>query len=64
LGFLVALAVWAGAGLADAREGGEVAGPVTHVRDGDTIEVAGVPVRLNGLHAPELREPGGQAAKA
>lgn len=30
------------------------AGVVTHVRDGDTFEVGSVPIRLNGLHAPEL----------
>jgi len=29
-------------------------GEVTHVRDGDTIEVAGLPIRLSGLAAPEL----------
>lgn len=38
-------------------------GTVTHVRDGDTIEVAGVAVRLNGVAAPELDEPGGQDGK-
>jgi len=41
----------------------DLSGPVTHVRDGDTIEVAGVPVRLQGLHAAELSEPGGHDAK-
>ncbi|TXL71839.1 thermonuclease family protein [Vineibacter terrae] len=51
-------------GIADAREGRQLVGTVTHVRDGDTIVVNGVPVRLNGLHAPELREPGGPAARA
>lgn len=35
----------------------------THVRDGDTIEVGGVPVRLNGVAAPELNEPVGQESK-
>jgi micrococcal nuclease len=35
---------------------------VTHVRDGDTIEVGGVPIRLNGLAAPEHDEPGGPEA--
>ena len=34
-----------------------VAGTVTHVRDGDTIEVGNIPVRLNGVSAPELKEP-------
>jgi endonuclease YncB( thermonuclease family) len=37
-------------------------GQVTHVRDGDTIEVGGLPIRLNGLAAPEGDEPGGEAA--
>jgi hypothetical protein len=32
------------------------------VRDGDTIEVAGVPVRLSGLAAPEHGQPGGAEA--
>lgn len=39
-------------------------GPVTHIRDGDTIEVDGVPIRLNGLAAPERDEPGGPEATA
>jgi hypothetical protein len=48
---------------ADARkcERGTLAGVVTHVRDGDTIEVDTMPIRLNGLAAPE-DEPGGAAA--
>jgi endonuclease YncB( thermonuclease family) len=33
-----------------------------HVLDGDTIEVGGVRVRLQGLHCPETGEPGGSAA--
>jgi micrococcal nuclease len=37
-------------------------GEVTNVRDGDTIEVGGLAVRLNGLAAPEGDEPGGTAA--
>lgn len=31
----------------------DLSGTVTHVRDGDTIEVAGVPVRLQGLTCDE-----------
>ena len=58
-----AILVGLGLGIADAREGRQLAGTVTHVRDGDTIEVNGVPIRLNGLHAPELREPGGCEAR-
>ena len=41
---------------------GTLVGDVTHVRDGDTIEVAGLPIRLNGLAAPEHDEPGGPEA--
>jgi endonuclease YncB( thermonuclease family) len=37
-------------------------GQVTHVRDGDTIEVGGLPIRLNGFAAPEGDEPDGDAA--
>ena len=44
--------------------GEQITGPVTHIRDGDTIEVAGVPIRLNGVAAPETHEPGGQEATA
>jgi len=39
-----------------------ISGTVTHVRDGDTIEVDGVPIRLNGLSAPERGEPFGKAS--
>jgi micrococcal nuclease len=41
---------------------GTLTGQVTFVRDGDTIEVRGLPIRLNGLAAPEWDEPGGGAA--
>lgn len=41
-----------------------LSGRVTHVRDGDTIEIDGRAVRLQGLHAPELSEPFGPLAKA
>jgi len=56
----MALGCLAGPALA----GGTLQGTVTHVRDGDTIEVGEVAVRLNGLHAPELDEQGGRQAKA
>ncbi len=39
-------------------------GTVTHVRDGDTIEVNNIPIRLNGVSAPELDEPLGNRSKA
>lgn len=42
----------------------DLRGTVTQVRDGDTIEVDGVPVRLHGLHAPEFDTETGQEAAA
>lgn len=41
---------------------GALTGPVTHVRDGDTIEVAGKPVRLQGLNCNERGTALGEAA--
>ena len=41
---------------------GTLTGQVTLVRDGDTIVVGSMPIRLNGLAAPEGDEPGGGAA--
>ena len=38
-------------------------GTVTHIRDGDTIEVSEIPIRLNGVSAPELNEPLGERSK-
>lgn len=38
-------------------------GNVTMVRDGDTIEVGKIPIRLNGVSAPEMREPLGSQSK-
>jgi micrococcal nuclease len=46
-----------------AAEPAILTGTVTHVRDGDTIEVGKVPVRLKGVSAPELKEPLGKAWK-
>ena len=37
---------------------GALTGRVTHVRDGDTIVVGAVPIRLAGLAAPEHNELG------
>lgn len=39
-------------------------GTVTKVRDGDTIEVGKVPIRLSGVSAPEMNEPLGPQSKA
>lgn len=46
-----------------ANEQAVLTGAVTHVRDGDTIEIAKVPIRLNGVSAPELDEPLGKQSK-
>ena len=43
---------------------GTLTGEVTHVRDGDTIEVRGIPIRLSGVAAPERGERGGAEARA
>ncbi len=37
-------------------------GIVSHVRDGDTIELGPIAVRLQGIAAPDLNEPGGADA--
>ena len=37
-------------------------GIVSHVRDGDTIELGPIAVRLQGIAAPEVNEPGGDIA--
>jgi micrococcal nuclease len=42
---------------------GTLTGQVTLVRDGDTIVVGSMPIRLNGLAAPEGDEPRGEAAR-
>ena len=49
--------------IADADEPTILTGTVTHVRDGDTIEVGKIPIRFNGVSAPELDEPLGRASK-
>jgi micrococcal nuclease len=39
-------------------------GTVSKVRDGDTIEVGKIPIRLNGVSAPEMNEPLGPKSKS
>lgn len=56
---LVALCV---AGAASAQQA--VVGKVTKVRDADTVVVNGVPIRLNGVDAPENGTRAGNAATA
>ncbi len=59
IALLLAL-VSAGAGLASDSLRGEV----TRVRDGDTIEIGEIAIRLQGVAAPELRDPLGREAGA
>jgi micrococcal nuclease len=42
---------------------GTLVGEVTYVRDGDTIELGSMAIRLNGLAAPAWDEPGGTEAR-
>ena len=51
-------------GSAQALERGAVIEGPARVVDGDTIDVAGVRVRLHGVAAPERSEPGGAEATA
>ena len=51
-----------GVGWSHGGFGDTVSGRVTYIRDGDTIEVEGVPIRLKGLVAPERYEFGGSSA--
>ena len=41
-----------------------ITGIVTHVRDGDTLEVAGVAIRLAALNCPEKGTKNGQEKSA
>ncbi|MCE0506990.1 MULTISPECIES: thermonuclease family protein [unclassified Roseivivax] len=43
--------------------GAELIGRVSHVRDGDTIEVGGVPIRLSDVDCAELGTREGEAAR-
>ena len=59
----IALIASIGATAAATAERTILTGTVTHVRDGDTIEVGEAPIRLNGVSAPELDEPLGSESK-
>ncbi len=61
--FAFALIITICTSAASAAEPFTLAGTVTHVRDGDTIEVSEVPIRLSGVSAPELDEPLGKRSK-
>lgn len=62
---LVALALAVGALVsppsAQAREAASVVGVVDHVVDGDTLDIGGTRVRLEGIDAPELGQRCGRA---
>ena len=59
----IALIASLAATAASAADPTTLTGTVTHVRDGDTIEVGKIPIRLNGVSAPELKEPLGPQSK-
>ena len=63
LTWAIAFLISIGAVLAVAAEPTTLIGTVTHIRDGDTIEVSEIPIRLNGVSAPELNEPLGERSK-
>ena len=72
LAFVVPLAGLAGyvgahkladTGAVPTASGYDLVGRVTHVRDGDTIEVADVPVRIANLDCAELGTAAGEHAK-
>ena len=46
------------------KPGAILEGRVTHVRDGDTIEVAQIPIRLAALDCPEVGSIAGDLAKS
>ncbi|MGR3322135.1 MAG: thermonuclease family protein [Pseudooceanicola sp.] len=55
---------WTSRGTLPPAAGAHLRGPVTHVRDGDTIEVAGVPVRIANLDCAERGTAAGRRATA
>ena len=62
---ITALAVSAALVLATAANAGQVVtGRVSKVRDADTVVVQGVPIRLNGVDAPENKTRAGRDATA
>jgi micrococcal nuclease len=49
---------------ADAFDVGDTVSGSARVIDGDTLEISGIRIRLNGVAAPERNEPGGAEATA
>lgn len=62
-GFLVLGGLIVADEMRKAAEARGITGPVVGVRDGDTILVKGVPIRLNGVDAPEVGTRAGNEAK-
>jgi micrococcal nuclease len=58
-----AMLVWAPAAVAHCPPG-PLTDTVTHVGDGDTIELGAIVIRFEGIAAPERDEPGGAKAAA
>ncbi|NVK20803.1 MAG: hypothetical protein HWE30_19160 [Methylocystaceae bacterium] len=42
----------------------QISGAVTHVRDGDTLEIGEIAIRIEGLHAPEINTTMGREARS
>ena len=42
----------------------ELSGTVSRIRDGDTVVIEGIPIRLKGVSAPEMKEHLGKESKA
>ena len=61
--FIVSLIVSLAVASAAVADPATLTGTVTKVRDGDTIEVGRIPIRLNGVSAPEMNEPLGPQSK-
>jgi micrococcal nuclease len=51
------------ASVVDAGQPRWLEGEITYVRDIDTFEVNGIPIRLDGVDGPEYKERDGRAAK-
>ena len=60
---LCAITMWVGVALA-ADTPTLLSGTITHVRDGDTFEVGGIPVRLAALDCPENKAAAGKSVTA
>lgn len=60
---LLPLALIGSPTLAEQCERDTLIAEVTYVRDGDTIELGSMAIRLSGLAAPEWDEPGGTEAR-